>query len=313
LRVLFLGNSRFIKSAASAFKVNKCKILGFVSLKKKLRPNNSISFREVSKLYKSKYLEVENINSLNSYKFISELKPDIIFAQWPKIIDEKILNLAKKGVVGSHPTDLPKNRGRHPLHWLLALGCEYSYLSFFWIDSGVDTGKIIMKIKYNIKKNDNISSIENKLNKILIKNSKKLLKKCISAKEKSTSQAHNKSNYLRRRDIFDVIINLKMTFKYIDLLIKSFCHPYPGAIIIIENKIFRINSVKLLKSNNIESIEIGKIIKYSASSIVTRCADSIISLSLKKFNSKFIEKVNYIYDPIKYIFKYKNNLKTLNL
>jgi hypothetical protein len=31
------------------------------------------------------------------------------------------------------------------------------------------------------------------------------------------------------------------------------------------------------------------------------------------WKKKFIEKVNYLYDPIKYIFKYKNNLKTLNL
>ena len=36
------------------------------------------------------------------------------------------------GVLGFHPSELPKNRGRHPLIWALALGLKKSASTFFY-------------------------------------------------------------------------------------------------------------------------------------------------------------------------------------
>ena len=60
------------------------------------------------------------------------MRPDIIFCfGWSRLIKEELLKIPKKGVVGYHPAMLPKNRGRHPLIWALALGIKTTGSTFF--------------------------------------------------------------------------------------------------------------------------------------------------------------------------------------
>ena len=47
------------------------------------------------------------------------------------LIKKEILEIPKKYCIGTHPTALPFNRGRHPLHWLIAIGIPKTALSFF--------------------------------------------------------------------------------------------------------------------------------------------------------------------------------------
>ena len=45
-------------------------------------------------------------------------------------------------MVGSHPTLLPKGRGRHPIPWALILGLEQTGLSFFHLSEEPDAGDL---------------------------------------------------------------------------------------------------------------------------------------------------------------------------
>ena len=71
------------------------------------------------------FLYAKNINDPVSEEYILEKKPDIIFCfGWSQLLSERILKIPPKGVIGFHPADLPKKRGRHPLIWALVLGLE---------------------------------------------------------------------------------------------------------------------------------------------------------------------------------------------
>ena len=130
MNIVILGNSESVVSFLNGLKVKKSQKISIISYKKKFRLKNSI---ELKKMFKNKYncIEVENINTIKVFKFIKYFKTDIIVSFWNKILNEKILNLPRLGVIGSHPTLIPFNRGRHPLHWLLSLGVKKSAVSFF--------------------------------------------------------------------------------------------------------------------------------------------------------------------------------------
>ena len=91
------------------------------------------------------------INSSKSIKILSYHRADFIFVSWPKIVKADILDTPKYFCIGTHPTNLPYNRGRHPLHWIIALGISETKLSFFMILKTNKANIIETKITKRIK------------------------------------------------------------------------------------------------------------------------------------------------------------------
>lgn len=78
------------------------------------------------------YLYVNNINDENGVSFIKKQNPDVIYCfGWSQLIKSEILEIPKLGVIGTHPAELPHNRGRHPIIWALVLGLEKTAASPF--------------------------------------------------------------------------------------------------------------------------------------------------------------------------------------
>ena len=73
------------------------------------------------------------------------------------------------GVLGYHPAELPKNRGRHPIIWALVLGLKRTASTFFFMDEGADTGDILSQYKINISKNDNAETLYNRIIEVAMK------------------------------------------------------------------------------------------------------------------------------------------------
>ena len=68
------------------------------------------------------------------YLKIKEYKPDIIIvAGWSNIIEEKILEIPKFGVVGFHPSNLPKDREDRCWHGKLKRGIKKLHYQCFII------------------------------------------------------------------------------------------------------------------------------------------------------------------------------------
>ena len=50
---------------------------------------------------------------------------------WSDLLDDTGLSIPKIGVIGFHPAQLPKNRGRHPIIRALALGLKKTASDFY--------------------------------------------------------------------------------------------------------------------------------------------------------------------------------------
>ena len=110
---------------------------------------------------------VRDINSKKNNKWIQDLNPDLIFCLgWSSLLKRSTLDIPKFGVIGYHPSLLPKNKGRHPIIWALALGLKETGSTFFLMNEGVDTGKIINKKKIKINQSDDASKLYDKLTSV---------------------------------------------------------------------------------------------------------------------------------------------------
>jgi methionyl-tRNA formyltransferase len=82
--------------------------------------------------------------------FFEQYTFDFALISWPKLLGQSALQAAHNHVMGSHPTCLPYGRGRHPLHWLRVLGISCSSVTAFWLDLGIDSGRIVGSYRFRI-------------------------------------------------------------------------------------------------------------------------------------------------------------------
>lgn len=266
-KCIVLGCSKFTASLVEGILQSNNEILAIISMPKECRPNNSYDLENYAKKNNIKYEQFNNINDEKCRLFIEKLNPNFIISSWHKIIKDEILNLCP--IIGTHPTNLPKDKGRHPLHWLLARGVKKSTLSFFKMDNSIDGGDIYLKLPYKISKKDDINTLNLKINKLAKTGIKKLLKSEFLLKKQ-----RGKTNYLRARNIHDCIIDPRMGYKTIRRLIASFTAPYPCAKLIIENKILSIKKCKRISKK--DEFGYGKIIKIKDKFIEFSCKNGIL-------------------------------------
>ena len=69
----------------------------------------------------------------------------IIAAHSHFYISDKVIEKAKYGGIGFHPSLLPRHRGRDAIRWAVAMGDAISGCSIYWIDQKVDGGDILVQ------------------------------------------------------------------------------------------------------------------------------------------------------------------------
>ena len=212
------------------------------------------SFDTLCENYKIKNFHVNNINDVENIKTIKSLNPDIILVMgWSQLLKNEIIQIPKLGVVGSHPTELPKFRGRAPIPWTILKELTESALTFFFIEEGIDNGDIVSQKKFKICENDDSESIYD----LIIKLGKNMIIETLKDFQNNsiTRIPQNEKNFVEywsKRTPDDGKINWSKSAKDISTLIRASTHPYPGAFTFFKNlplKIFKASYVDDNTSN----------------------------------------------------------------
>jgi methionyl-tRNA formyltransferase len=223
-------------------------------------------------------LYVDDINSLDSIKWIKDLNPDVIFCfGWSSLIKKEILNIAPMGVVGYHPAKLPMNRGRHPLIWALALGLEESASTFFFMDEGADTGDILSQVDFEISYQDDARSIYDKVSGMALCQIEDFIPRLKQGKYSKVKQDGLRSNSWRKRNEIDGLIDFRMSSRAIYNLTRALTKPYVGACIKYRGKnisIWKVKEVDVVKEN----IEPGSVLNANNKTFIVKSYDGAVEV-----------------------------------
>jgi len=224
------------------------------------------------------YLYVNDINSVDSVEWIESLNPDVIFCfGWSSLIAERVLNIAPMGIIGYHPSKLPKNRGRHPLIWALALGLEKSASTFFFMDAGADSGDILSQVDFEITYQDNARSLYDKVIDIALFQIESFVPKLKRNNYTKIKQNEQESNTWRRRNKLDGEINFRMSSRSIYNLTRALTKPYIGAHIKYNGKnisIWMVREIQAVQKN----IEPGKVLSSNNKTFVVKTYDGAVEI-----------------------------------
>ena len=224
MNIIFIGGVKFSRDLLESILENNWSISSVFSYndsKKKIY-SDFTSLDEITAKFNVKHYKVDNINDEKNIEMIREIKPDLILVMgWSQLLNNDILKIPKLGIIGSHPTELPKYRGRAPIPWSILKGLKESALTFFYIGKGTDDGDILDQRKFKITDNDDATSIYDKIieiGKIMILENLQLIHDGKSKKRKQNSAEF--IEYWPKRKPEDGRIICSKTAKEIHNLIK---------------------------------------------------------------------------------------------
>jgi methionyl-tRNA formyltransferase len=240
---------------------------------------------DLTKKYKIKHVKVQNINDQKNMDALQLIKPDLILVMgWSQLLKKEILSIPKMGVIGSHPTMLPKYRGRAPIPWTIIKKLKESGLTFFYMKEGADDGDILDQQKFNVSSDDDASSLYIKitnLGKSMLLKNLKLIKQ---GQGKRIPQDESKFiEFWPKRTSDDGKIDWSKNGKEIHTIIRANTHPYPGAF-----SFFRKSKLIIWKGKYVTepSNGKGKIAKISKEGVIIGTGQGSILLQIVSLNDE---------------------------
>lgn len=176
------------------------------------------------------FTKIHKINDSENAEIIQAIEPDYIFViGFSQLVKKEIIDTAKVGVIGFHPTALPKMRGRAANVWQVLLGIHETKCSMFFIDEGIDSGDILGQQEYVIEDTDYALDVERKINEASGKLFRKVLKEIMEGTSHPWKQDEKEATYLLKRNPEDGLIDWNDSITDIHRLIRAVSKPYPGA------------------------------------------------------------------------------------
>jgi len=219
-----------------------------------------------------------DINAPDVHDWLAEKDCDVIFCfGWSRLIGPALLALPKLGVIGFHPAALPKNRGRHPIIWALALGLGETASSFFFMSKGADTGDILSQEPIAIDAEDDAASLYSKITARALDQISTFVPQLADGSFSRRPQDEARANEWRKRGAEDGRIDWRMSARNIHNLVRALARPYLGAHFLRDGadcKVWKTAIVRTAPANT----EPGKVLAVSPEGVDIKCGSQAIRL-----------------------------------
>jgi len=283
MKIFFIGTVEFSKIALQKLIELKAQVVGVCTKEKSGFNSDFADLKPLCEKNKIPFKYVNNVNSKDNCYWIKSFNPDIIFCfGWSNLLKKDILTLAPMGVLGFHPSKLPKNRGRHPLIWALALGLKKSASTFFFMDEGIDSGEILSQKDFNILSTDDAQILYDKFANIALLQIEDFLPQLEKKNYQTIKQNYEVSNIWRKRVKSDGKIDFRMTSQAIYNLVRALTKPYVGAHINYKEKEIIVWKVEII-DNKHDNIESGKVLDVNEGKILVKTYDGVIKITHHEF------------------------------
>ena len=271
MKIIFIGCVWYSNELLNCLLERGYNVVGIISKDDTGFNADYYDITQTAKTHGIPYKKTKNVNVDEIINWVKSLEPDVVYCfGWNSLIKQNFLEIPRIGVVGYHPTALPKNRGRHPIIWALILGLKETASTFFLMGEGADDGNIVSQTFLTITKDDTSHSVYKKL----IEHSKLQVLE-FSEKLKRNElitlpQEHHLANLWRKRSKLDGKIDFRMSAESIYNLTRGLTKPYPGAHVEFGGDEFKVWKTSIANTTKI-NYEPGKVLDIQGEKILVKC------------------------------------------
>ncbi|MFN3908105.1 MAG: methionyl-tRNA formyltransferase [Flavobacterium sp.] len=167
MRIVFMGTPEFAEGILKYIIEKKWNVVSVVTIPDKPAGRGlQLQSSPVKKLAESNQIPVLQPNKLKDPDFLNALESmqaDVFVVVAFRMLPEIVWKMPKLGTFNLHGSLLPQLRGAAPIQWALIYGLPSTGVSTFFIDDKIDTGEVILQKEISILKEDNLSTLYQKL------------------------------------------------------------------------------------------------------------------------------------------------------
>lgn len=283
MRVVVIGSTGFTLACAHAAYAT-AELVGLVGIPAHARPLNSRDLSAFSADRRVPHAEFADLDTGDALAWLRARAPDWIVSSWPRILGPEVLAIPRYGVIGSHPTRLPHNRGRHPLHWSIALGLREVCLSFFRMDGGLDSGAVLRRAPIQLHAEDDIASLTLRVDAAAEATLAELLVELATDPLRpGEPQDEAQASAWRKRSPHDSLLDWRIGVADLVRIVRSFAPPFPCARLVWREGLLpvaRAEPSALPQRPRVGELEPGRIVCVEAEALHVKAGDGVVRVGL---------------------------------
>lgn len=243
-------------------------------------------------LAKENNIPIELCENINSDEFINKVKlyqVDLFVSMsFNQIFKKRTIELPPMGTINCHAGKLPFYRGRNILNWALINDEKEFGITVHYMDTGIDTGDIILQRTYSITDEDNYGTLLERAYVGCAEVLYEALKMIQSGGVKVIKQTDIDpvGMYCGMRQEGDEVINWNQTSRDIFNFIRAICKPGPQATSWIKGKRITINRARMVvHAHNYKNIP-GQVIGKTADGFLIKTSDTMLEVIEYSYEGK---------------------------
>ena len=127
------------------------------------RKINQSAVKEYALSQELKVLQPNNLKNKEFQKELANLNANLQVVVAFRMLPKAVWEMPIYGTFNLHASLLPDYRGAAPIHWAIINGEEKTGVTTFFIDDKIDTGEIILQKEIEIKKEETVGILHDKL------------------------------------------------------------------------------------------------------------------------------------------------------
>lgn len=232
-----------------------------------------------------KVYQPEKIKNPDFISQIISINPDmIVVVAFGQILPKDILDIPPLGCINVHASLLPKLRGAAPINWSIINGDEITGITTMYMDTGLDTGDMIMKKFIEIGKEETAKDLHDRLSVLGAETLIETIELIYKGKATRMKQNHEDATYapILTKEIGK--IDWSMDAVSIKNLIRG-TYPWPGAYSFYDGNMFKIFTADI-EGDEITNVDWGKVHKVKKDSFTVKCGKGYLKVKEVQFENQ---------------------------
>jgi methionyl-tRNA formyltransferase len=227
------------------------------------------------------FLPVTDINAPETLASFRAIGSEMLFVLgWSQLLNAETIETFPRGVIGSHPSDLPDGRGRAPIPWTILEDRRRSGVTLFRMTNGVDDGAILKQTGFDIPERPTARILYDLVAEKLARSFAELYGNFVAGQVTELDQDVARASWRAKRVPADGWIDFQAEAEAVDRLVRAVSEPYPGAYSYLEGERAVFHSSHPASGNDLRRKGMpGQILARRQGMILVQAGDTPIWLS----------------------------------
>lgn len=223
-----------------------------------------------------KVIQPDSVNDDDVIDEIKSANADIfVVVAFGQFLSEKLLSLPRYAPVNIHASLLPEFRGSAPIHRAILAGKKTTGVTTMFMDKGMDTGDILLRIETEIKDTDTAATLHDRLSylgaELIVETIECFRYNTIARKPQNASFATHAPMLCKKEGL----INWEQSSQELDHFVRGMT-PWPGAYTFLNDKRLKVFSVE--KIDMTSGQKPGTILEGNKNELLVATGSGVVSI-----------------------------------